>query len=121
MLKGLPQPKNFEQGQRKLFGLLMVASGMFSGAVALALVIFMSVLAYQFPTHRALILYVIAGGLAAYLIMQSIVMIAMAVGGPVGRFKVSATKEGASLEAAGDGEPVEPTPQPPAPVMTDVC
>ena len=46
MLKRLPKPENFEQGQRELFGLLMVASGMFSGAVALGLVIFVSVLAF---------------------------------------------------------------------------
>lgn len=105
----LPYPTNFEQGQRKLFGLAMIGSGLFAGAVGLGLVGFVGVLAFKFPDHRELLIYGILGALGAYFLMQSIVMISMAVGGPVGRFKVSATKEGASLEATGDGEPVVST------------
>lgn len=116
----LPKPENFEQGQRKLFGLAMIGSGLFVGAVALCLVGFFAYLAFKFPDHRETILYVLAGALGAYLVLQSIVMVSMAVGGPVGRFKVSASKEGMNLEAAGDGEPAEPTQVAQAPMAGDL-
>lgn len=105
MLKNLPKPTTFEQGERLKFGWLMVASGMFVGIVALALVVFFAWLSFKFPANRELILYILAGGFAAYLAMQSSVMFALAIGGPVGRGKASATKDGVSLEMIGDDEP----------------
>lgn len=100
----LPKPATFEQGQRQLFGLLMAASGIFVGVIALAILIFVCVLAFKFPDHRLTLIYVIGGSLGAYLVMQSIVMISMAVGGPVGRLKVTASKDGATFEASEDGQ-----------------
>ena len=100
----LPKATTFEQGQRQLFGLLMAASGIFVGVVALALLVFIGLLAFKFPDHRLTLIYILGGSLGAYLVMQSIVMISMAVGGPVGRLKVSASKEGASFEASEDGQ-----------------
>ena len=105
MLRNLPKPQTFEQGERLKFGWLMIASGMFAGAVALGMVVFFAWLAFKFSENRELILMILAGGFAAYLIMQQMVMIAMGVGGPVGRVKASATKDGVSLEADGDDEP----------------
>lgn len=80
-------------------------AGIFCGLVALALVIYFAIAAVKMPAFTLTILWFLAFALFGYLVMQSIVMVAMAVGGPVGRFKVSATKEGASLEASDDDEP----------------
>ena len=102
MLKNLPKPISFEQGQRAKFGSLMAYAGIFCGLVALALVIYFAIAAVKMPAFTLTILWFLAGALFGYLVLQSVVMIAMAVGGPVGRFKVSATKEGASLEASDD-------------------
>jgi hypothetical protein len=108
MLSKLPQPTTFEQGQRKMFGLLLVGSGMFAGISALGMVVFMATLAFKFTQERLVIVYILGGALFAYLVLQSIVMISMSIGGPVGRFKVSANKEGAAFEATGDDEPAQP-------------
>lgn len=104
MPKNLPKPTTFAEGQRQLFGLLMAASGVFFGFVGLGLTIFFCFLAYRFPDHRETILWIMAGSLGASWIGQITVTIAMAVGGPVGRFKVTASKDGATLEADGDEE-----------------
>ena len=109
MFKKLPQPTTFAEGQRKLFGLLMIASGLWAGFMNIALTVFFCVLAFLFPDHRLTILYVLAGALLAANVAQTIVMVSLALGGPVGRFKVTANKDGASLEADGDGEPISPS------------
>lgn len=99
MLRDLPKPVTFADGQRYLFGIALMIAGLVVGGLALGMLIFLSYLFFEAPEHSATILHIIAGGFAAYLIMQSIVMISMAVGGPVGRVKVSANREGASFEA----------------------
>lgn len=109
MLKNLPKPQTFEQGERLKFGLMMVGGGMFCGFGAIALTVMFAWMAFKFPTHQLPILYILAGSLAGAIVGMLIVLISMAVGGPVGKLKASASREGVSLEAAGDGEPSEPT------------
>lgn len=105
MLGKLPPPTNFAEGQRARFGLLMVLFGIWSGVLSLAMTVFFGWLAFKLPAHQVTILYVLAGALAANQLGTMIVMVSMAVGGPVGRFRVSANKDGASLEASDDNEP----------------
>ena len=104
LFKKLPPPQTFAEGQRYIFGLLMAASGVFFGLVGLALTIFFGVLAFRYADHRETILWIMAGSLAGCWIGQIAVTISMAVGGPVGRFKVTASRDGATLEADGDDE-----------------
>ena len=105
MLKDLPPPTTFEQGQRLMFGLMMVGAGIFCGLGAVALTVLFAWLAFKLPAHQLPIIYVLAGSLAGAIIGMMVVLISMAVGGPVGRFKLSASKEGATLEASDDDEP----------------
>lgn len=88
-----------------LFGMLMAGSGLYFGLMGLAMTVVFIVLAFKFPNHRDAILWIMAGSLAACWIGQLTVTISMAVGGPVGRFKVTASREGASIEASDDDEP----------------
>lgn len=102
MLRNLPKPSTFEQGQRQLFGWFMVFAGLFAGFVSVCLTIFFGWLAFKFVGHRELLLLILSGGFAAFLAAMCMVMLAMAVGGPVGRFKVNASKEGVGFEATDD-------------------
>ncbi|MFZ4165322.1 hypothetical protein [Brevundimonas sp. NPDC058933] len=105
MLKNLPKPTTFEQGQRLMFGLMMVGAGIFNGVGAVALTIWFAWLAFKLPAHQLPIIYVLAGSLTGAIVGMMIVLISMAVGGPVGKLKASASREGVSLEASDDDEP----------------
>lgn len=113
----LPPPQTFEDGQRKLYGILMAVAGVCYGLAALAATA--AILWGPWPSDLArLRLTLIGCALGGAIIGSMAVTIALAVGGPVGRFKVSATKEGASLEAESDASvsrPVAPTPPEPKP------
>lgn len=93
-----PPPGNFAEGQRQLYGWLMAAAGVcFSlAAIAAAVVIVWG----DWPADLArLRLLLIGGALGGATIGSIAVTIALAVGGPVGRFSVKASKEGAELSA----------------------
>ena len=96
----LPPPTTFAEGQRALFGWLMAASGVFAGAVAVGMI---AVLIWGgWPSSLyGQILTILGLALGGFISALVVVIIAMAVGGPVGRFKATATKDGASFEAVG--------------------
>jgi hypothetical protein len=104
----LPKPDSFEDGQRQFFGLAMVAAGIFAGLISVGLIGLFWGFAVKFPALMKFCLTVIAGGFAGFLVSMIIVIISMAVGGPVGRFKVHASRDGLDVEASGDGEAVAP-------------
>lgn len=105
---GLPKPQSFEDGQRQFFGVAMVSAGIFAGLTSLGMVGLFYYIAISNPTMMALCLKIIAGGFGGFLLSMVIVILSMAVGGPVGRFKLSASKEGVNIEADGDGEAPAP-------------
>lgn len=105
MLPKFPKPGSYAEGQRQLYGWLMIAAGLWSGLVAMVLTALFVWLAFKFPNERELILYILAGALAANQAGSMMVIVALALGGPVGKFKGSASREGVSLEASGDDEP----------------
>lgn len=121
-IMALPPPLTFEQGQRKLFGLLMAIAGICYGLAALAAA--GAILWLDWPKDLdRLRLCLIGGALGGAVLGSMAVTIALAVGGPVGRFKVSASKEGATIEAESDASASIPiaTPAPktlPAPAPT---
>ena len=86
-MKALPPPGTFAVGQRLIYGLLAAAAGMFCGACAVAMV--------------ALLMW---GGwtLGGFIAAMTAVIVGLLAGGPVGRFRLSATRDGASLEADAD-------------------
>ena len=97
MLK-LPPPTTFVEGQRKLYGILMSIAGVCFGlaAIAAACVVIWG----TWPEGLAkLRLYIIGGALLMACSGSISVTIALAVGGPVGRFKVKASRDGLETEA----------------------
>lgn len=101
MIGPLPPPVTFQDGQRLFFGRLMAAAGV---AFCLLGTILTAILIWG-PWSEAserLRLYLLGGALASYFIGSIAVIIAMAVGGPVGKFSVKASRTGAELSADGD-------------------
>jgi hypothetical protein len=100
----LPPPTTFAEGQRKLFGLLMAAAGVaYSIAVlcGVALVVWGS-----WPPELArLRLLILAGAIGGGTIGSIAVTLALAVGGPVGRFSVEADEHGAKFSVEDHASP----------------
>lgn len=109
MLKNLPKPTTFEQGERLKFGLMMVGGGIFCGLGAVALTIMFAWMAFKLPAHQLPIIYILAGSLVGAIVGMMVVLISMAVGGPVGKLKASASREGVSFEASDDDSSRSPT------------
>lgn len=94
----LPAPATFAEGQRYIYGLLAAAGGMFCGAAAgfmVALLMWGGWSAHEEHT----IVTIFGWSLAGFIATMIIVIIGLLAGGPVGRLKVSASRDGASVEA----------------------
>jgi hypothetical protein len=104
MIPRIPPPTSFAEGQRLIYGWLAAAAGMFSGAVAIGLI---AVLVWGgWPTSLyGQIVTILGIALGGFIACMAAVMIGLLVGGPVGRFKGSVTKEGMSWEADSDSAP----------------
>lgn len=95
---GLPPPTTFAEGQRKLFGLLAAAAGMFCGLMAITMICLL--MWGGFSTKEEHTIVVIFGwSLGGFIAAMVAVIIGLMIGGPVGRFKGSVGKDGASFEA----------------------
>ena len=94
----LPPPATFAEGQRLVYGLLAAAGGMFCGAGAVAMV---ALLMWGGWSAREEHSFVVIFGLSlgGFITAMVAVIVGLLAGGPVGRFKVSASRDGASLEA----------------------
>lgn len=94
-------PSTFAESERALYGRLVAGAGVFCGIISVAMVCLL-VWGGWSKEHERLILIILGCSLGGFITLMGAVIIALSVGGPVGRFKVSATKDGASLEADGD-------------------
>lgn len=94
----LPPPVTFEDGQRKLYGLLMAGAGV---AYSIAVLCGVALVVWgTWPADLAkLRLLILAGAIGGGTIGSIAVTLALAVGGPVGRFSIEASKDGAKLSA----------------------
>lgn len=100
MLK-LPPPTSFAEGQRQLYGALAAAAGMFCGACAIAMVCLLFWGGWSKDQEHTIV--VIFGlSLGGCILLMGAVIVGLLAGGPVGRFKVSASKDGVDLEASGE-------------------
>jgi hypothetical protein len=94
----LPPPRDFPEGQRQFFGILMALAGVCFGiaAMAAACVIIWG----AWPEGLAKLRLYFVGGAMLFASAGSIVVtVALAVGGPVGRLKTKVTREGVETEA----------------------
>lgn len=105
----LPPPKSFEDGQRSFFGAAVAAAGIFCAFAATgAMLIFWKggwTVATE-PQRLTAILLIAMG----FVISNLIVIVSLSLGGPVGRMKVTASKDSVSIDADGKGEVTAPDP-----------
>ena len=102
-MKPLPPPSTFAEGQRLVYGLLAAAAGMFCGACAVAMVALLMWGGWSAAEEHSIVV-IFGWSLGGFIAAMVAVIAGLLAGGPVGRFKMSATRDGASLEADGPQE-----------------
>jgi hypothetical protein len=100
----MPPPTNFAEGQRQLYGLLAAAAGMFCGAMAIAMICLLMWGGWSKDQEHSIVV-IFGFTLGGFVAAMSAVIIGLLAGGPVGRFKASASKDGVELEADGGSGP----------------
>jgi hypothetical protein len=103
-MKPLPPPGTFAEGQRLVYGLLAAAAGMFCGACAVAMIALLMWGGWSASEEHSIVV-IFGWSLAGFIAAMVTVIVGLLAGGPVGRFKVSASRDGASLEAEGEARP----------------
>lgn len=98
MFNMLPPPTNFAEGQRKLFGLLVAAAGMFCGGMAIAMIALLMWGGWSKNEEHTIVM-IFGWTLGGFVASMLAVIIGLLVGGPVGRFKAGVGKDGATFEA----------------------
>ena len=111
-MRRLPPPATFAEGQRLVYGLLAAAAGMFCGVAAVAMVALLMWGGWSAREEHSIVV-IFGWSLGGFITAMVAVIVGLLAGGPVGRFKVSASRDGASLEADCPPErilPMEPRP-----------
>jgi len=99
-MQSLPAPDTFAEGQRLIYGLLAAAAGMFCGSCALAMVALLMWGGWS-PSEEHSIVAIFGWSLGGFIAAMIAVIVGLLAGGPVGRFRVAASRDGASIEADG--------------------
>jgi hypothetical protein len=104
------KPGGFTEGQRMWFGCLIAFAGMahfLFAAVVVGILVWGAHMGADWGAEtRQQRLEIIGWGLLSVLAIDAIVVVSLSLGGPVGRLKGKAGKDGFDFEASGDGEPV---------------
>jgi hypothetical protein len=96
----LPPPGTFAEGQRLVYGLLAAAAGVFCGACAVAMIALLMWGRWSAAEEHTIVT-IFGWALGGFIVAMIAVIVGLLAGGPVGRFKVSASRDGACLEADG--------------------
>lgn len=96
-----PPPRTFAEGQRLIYGWLAGAAGMFCGAAALLMICLLMWGGWSAAEEHTIVV-IFGCALGGFIAAMGAVIVGLLVGGPVGRFKGSAGRDGVSLEADGD-------------------
>jgi Na+/proline symporter len=97
-MRPLPPPGTFAEGQRYIYGLLASTAGMFCGAAAGFMVALLMWGGWS-PAEEHTIVTIFGWALGGFIAAMIVVIVGLMAGGPVGRFKVTAGRDGASFEA----------------------
>jgi hypothetical protein len=97
-MRPLPSPLTFAEGQRYIYGLLASAAGMFCGGAAILMVALLMWGGWS-PAEQHSIVSIFGWCLGGFIVAMIVVIIGLLAGGPVGRLKVTASRDGASVEA----------------------
>ena len=96
----LPQPTTFAEGQRTIYGLLASAGGMFCGAAAGVMIALLMWGGWNAREEHTIVI-IFGWAVGGFILAMIAVIIGLLAGGPVGRFKVGAGRDGATIEAGG--------------------
>ena len=96
-MKLLPPPGTFAEGQRYIYGLLAAAGGVFCGACAVAMVALLMWGGWSAAEEHSIVT-IFGWSLGGFISAMVAVIVGLLAGGPVGRFKVAAGRDGASVE-----------------------
>ncbi len=99
----LPPPQSFAEGHRLVYGMLAAVAGIFCGLAAMAMIVLLMWGGWSTAEEHSIV-SIFGWALGGFLVAMVAVIVGLLAGGPVGRFKVSAGREGAALEAAGNDE-----------------
>lgn len=94
----LTPPQTFAEGQRYIYGLLAAAAGIFCGVCAVAMIALLMWGGWSRAEEHSIV-SIFGGALAGFIAAMVVVIVGLLAGGPVGRFKVEASRNGASFEA----------------------
>jgi hypothetical protein len=97
-MRQLPPPGTFAEGQRYVYGLLASAAGMFCG-VASGFMIALLMWGGWSASEEHTIVTIFGWSLGGFIAAMIAVIVGLLTGGPVGRFKLAAGRDGAALEA----------------------
>jgi hypothetical protein len=100
-MKPLPPPGTFAEGQRLIYGLLAAAAGMFCGAAAAVMVALLMWGGWSVSEEHTIV-SIFGWSLGGFIAAMVAVIVGLLTGGPVGRFKLSAGRDGATIEADGE-------------------
>ena len=99
-MRKLPAPLTFAEGQRLIYGLLAAGAGMFCGLCALAMIALLMWGGWSRAEEHSIVA-IFGWSLGGFISAMVAVIVGLLAGGPVGRFKVSANRDGACVEADG--------------------
>jgi hypothetical protein len=94
----LPPPSSFAEGQRLIYGWLAAAAGIFCGLAAATMVGLLMWGGWSSAEEHSIVV-ILGCALGGFIAAMSAVIIGLLVGGPVGRFKGSAGRDGVMIEA----------------------
>jgi hypothetical protein len=100
LMRSLPSPDTFAEGQRYVYGLLASAAGVFCGAAAGFMVALLMWGGWSAREEHTIVT-IFGWSLGGFIAAMIAVIVGLLAGGPVGRFKMSASRDGASIEADG--------------------
>lgn len=103
----LPPPGTFAEGQRLVYGILAAAGGMFCGACAVAMVALLMWGNWTIQEQHSIVI-IFGWALGGFIAATVAVIVGLLAGGPVGRLRMSAGTNGATLEADSDYASVRP-------------
>lgn len=96
-MKPLPPAGTFAEGQRYTYGLLAAAAGMFCGFCAVAMVALLMWGGWSAAEEHSIVI-IFGWSLGGFIAAMVAVIVGLLAGGPVGRFRIAASRDGASVE-----------------------
>jgi hypothetical protein len=93
----LPPRGTFAEGQRYIYGLLAATAGMFCGACAIGMIALLMWGGWSAAEEHSIVA-IFGWSLGGFIVAMIVVIVGLLAGGPVGRFKVAAGRDGAIVE-----------------------